>query len=174
MDQHLDTNDVRPKVLALHGKQSNSAVTKIQLENLHITSEKYNIFYLDGVIEEERGDPEVEEFVNGPFFSWFYGSTDARYVSSILHAVAHVYKEIAEEGPFDIIFGFSQGAAVATVVGAVYSNIAIAKMVLDSQSANHGQSILKTHHQTKFGNGDLRKEHQKKAHALRLGTLQQK
>ena len=39
----------RPRILALHGAQSNNAVTKLQLENLNITDDDYDIEYLQVV-----------------------------------------------------------------------------------------------------------------------------
>ena len=33
----------RPRILALHGAQSNNNVTRLQLSNLHITNEEYDI-----------------------------------------------------------------------------------------------------------------------------------
>ena len=123
----------RLRILALHGKKSNSEVTKAQLQNLSITDDKYDIVYLDGILNEESGDPDVEEFFNGPFFSWFHGNyTDARFKPSLMKAVAHVYKVIASQGPFDIIYGFSQGATVATMVAAAYSDGEIKRAVMEA------------------------------------------
>jgi len=121
----------RLRILALHGKQSNSDVTKVQLQNLSITEDKYDITFLDGIINEDRPDPELEEFFNGPFYSWFHGSyTDARFAPSLLKAVAHVYKVIALNGPFDVIYGFSQGATVATMVAAAFSDVVLRQVVI--------------------------------------------
>ena len=125
------TQHSRLRILALHGKQSNSEVTKVQLQNLSITEDKYDITFLDGIIDEDRADPELEEFFNGPFYSWFHGSyTDARFAPSLLKAVAHVYKVIASTGPFDVIYGFSQGATVATMVAAAHSDAVLKQVVI--------------------------------------------
>lgn len=137
----------KPKILAIHGKKSNSAVTKLQLANLHITEEKYDIIYLDGLVEEERGDPSVEQFVNGPFFSWYHDKSDDRFVSSFIEAVVHVYKEILKDGPFDIIYGFSQGATLAAAVAAAHSNANFRNRLLSSE-ADFGRmrkSTIRTH-----------------------------
>lgn len=137
----------KPKILAIHGKKSNSAVTKLQLANLHITEEKYDIIYLDGLVEEERGDPSVEQFVNGPFFSWYHDKSDDRFVSSFIEAVVHVYKEILKDGPFDIIYGFSQGATLVAAVAAAHSNANFRNRLLSSE-ADFGRmrkSSIRTH-----------------------------
>lgn len=142
----------KPKILAIHGKTSNSAVTKLQLANLHITEEKYDIIYLDGLVEEERGDPSVEQFVTGPFFSWYHDKSDDRFISSFIEAVVHVYKEILKDGPFDIIYGFSQGATLAAAVAAAHSNANFRNRLL-SLEADFGRmrkSTIRTH---KVGKG---------------------
>ena len=49
----------RPRILALHGAQSNNAVTKLQLENLHITEDDYDIEYLQGGVEFDEAHPDL-------------------------------------------------------------------------------------------------------------------
>lgn len=102
------------KILALHGKASNGKVTQLQLANLGILNKDYDIIYLDGPLEEEDGDPEITELVNGPFHSWYYASySDGRFKSSFYQAILTVMAAIRNLGPFDAVYGFSQGAAVA-------------------------------------------------------------
>jgi len=122
--------DNKPKVLAIHGAKSNSTVTKIQLNNLNITEEKYDITYVDGLITEGRGDQDIHNFVDGPFHSWYYETTDERFKESFLEAVVHVCEKILSEGPFNIIYGFSQGATIAAAVGAIHSHIEFRNFVL--------------------------------------------
>ena len=134
---------LKPKVLALHGKKSNNAVTKLQLENLGITEDKYDIFYLSGLIEEAKGDPTVLEFFNGPFFSWYHDKTDGRFKSSFIEAISNVYKEILAIGPIDMIYGFSQGATIAAAVAAAYSDSSFRKIILEPENSR-GQSMKKS------------------------------
>lgn len=142
------TNEIfKPKVLALHGKKSNNAVTKLQLENLGITEEKYDIFYLNAMIEEAKGGPHVEELFNGPFFSWYHDKTDGRFKQSFLSAVAHVQKEIQHFGGVDIIYGFSQGATIAAAIAAVCSDSTFRKIILETeQDANMKRSVTHIQH----------------------------
>lgn len=134
---------LKPKVLALHGKKSNNAVTKLQLENLGITEDKYDIFYLSGLIEEPKGDPTVLEFFNGPFFSWYHDKTDGRFKSSFIEAISNVYKEILAIGQIDMIYGFSQGATIAAAVAAAYSDSSFRKIILEPENSR-GQSMKKS------------------------------
>ena len=116
-----DTGRSRPRLLALHGAKSNNDVTKMQLDNLQITSKVADIVYLHGKIEVEEGDPALSELVHGPFFSWIDeagGSEEVR--ESLIAAVQHVMATVQQLGPFDGIFGFSQGGMIASLA----SNIA--------------------------------------------------
>ena len=114
------------KILALHGKSSNAEVTKLQLANLGITDCEYCIVYLDGPILEQVDDPETvgPGFVAGPFYSWFNGNySDSTFRPSFLRAVAKVLMAVQTLGPFDAIYGFSQGATVAAFAALSFSDI---------------------------------------------------
>lgn len=102
----------RPRILALHGAQSNNAVTKLQLENLNITDDDYDIEYLQGGVEVDEAHPDLDGLINGPFYSWF----DKDDPASIIKAVQHVVSFCHMKGPFDGIYGFSSGAVVASIV----------------------------------------------------------
>ena len=46
VEEYLDENngnDVRPRIIALCGAKSNNEVTKLQLQNLNITEDSYDI-----------------------------------------------------------------------------------------------------------------------------------
>ncbi len=123
---------VRLRILALHGKASNGKVTKLQLTHLGITDDKFDIVYLDGPIVEEQGGPEVTQLVNGPFHSWFYSNySDARYKQSFLRAVSNVILFTKKMGPFDAIYGFSQGATVAAFAALSFTDIELGKSIID-------------------------------------------
>eukprot|EP00984_Skeletonema_dohrnii_P025018 scaffold14161_cov121-Skeletonema_dohrnii-CCMP3373.AAC.2 len=102
----------RPRILALHGAQSNNAVTKLQLENLHITDDDYDIEYLQGGVEVDEAHPDLDGLINGPFYSWL----DKDDSASIIKAVRDVVSFCDSHGPFDGIYGFSSGAVVASLV----------------------------------------------------------
>ena len=140
------------RLLALHGKASNGEVTKLQLANLGVTDDKYDIVYLNGPIVEEDGDPEVTEFVGGAFYSWFYGNySDARYKPSFFRAISHVFTAIQKLGPFDAVYGFSQGATVAAFTALAFTDIELGKALISFNNASptasptssrHGRSII--------------------------------
>lgn len=106
----------RPKILALCGAKSNNAVTRLQLANLHITSDTHDVHYLHGNIEEAEGDPALGGMFHGPFYSWIDGSTPEAANESVVNAVRLVLKAARAHGPFDGIYGFSNGKFVIVVV----------------------------------------------------------
>ena len=54
-------------------------------------------------------DSSIEGLVDGPFHAWFDDNEDADELRAVL---AGILELIHEHGPFDIIYGFSQGAKV--------------------------------------------------------------
>ena len=102
----------RPRILALHGAQSNNNVTRLQLSNLHITNEEYDIEYLQGGVEVNEAHSSLDGLIQGPFYSWF----DKDDSASVIKAVRDVVSFCQSHGPFDGIYGFSSGAVVASLV----------------------------------------------------------
>jgi len=115
-----DATSSEPRRTALHGKQANNAVTKLQLENLKITEEVYDIVYLRGTIQEEHGHPDLETIVDGPFYSWIDESSSVTKEKSLQEAVGNVNTVLGELGPFDGIYGISSGALIAGIVVNIY------------------------------------------------------
>jgi hypothetical protein len=114
----------RPRILALHGARSNDSVTMMQLENLCITEEDYDIVYMRGPIEVEEGDPELEGLVYGPFYSWLDEDEEKRG-ASLIAAVRDVLTVAKHSGPVDGIYGFSSGGHVAAAAAAIATDTAL-------------------------------------------------
>eukprot|EP00979_Chaetoceros_neogracilis_P010927 scaffold2618_cov195-Chaetoceros_neogracile.AAC.4 len=116
-DSAIASGNHRIRILALHGTQGNNEITKLQLENINIREEEYDIVYIRGTIQEPHGHPDLETMVDGPFFSWIDESSNASKERSILEAVINVNSVLNSElGPFDGIYGFSTGALIAAIV----------------------------------------------------------
>lgn len=105
-----DGQHFKPKILALCGAKSNNAVTCAQLENLHVTpGDSHDVHFLHGPILEEEGDPTLEGLFHGPFYSWIDTSSREAIDESVVNSVRLVMKANVEFGPFDGIYGFSNG-----------------------------------------------------------------
>ena len=108
----------RTRILALCGAKSNNEVTQLQLSNLNITEDNYDIVYLNGWKEVAEGDPELTSLVHGPFYSWI-DEENKNLDNDLLVSVQYVLNAVSELGPFDGIYGFSQGALIASLVAGI-------------------------------------------------------
>lgn len=119
------------KVLALHGSGSNGKVTRMQLDNLGLPESEFDVVYLNGpvaVSEPGHGIAQLQGLVSGPWYSWLpksiaYGDVSQQKLQDYLsEALETVLKTIESEGPFDGIFGFSQGAVIAHLVANLHND----------------------------------------------------
>ena len=108
--------NVRPKLLVLHGAGANRAVARLQLTNLGLTEDDFEFVIPDGPFPEARAsDPLLEAMVDGPFYSWYPKETSISRAAAE-EALNAVLGAVLRFGPFDGVFGFSQGAAVAATL----------------------------------------------------------
>ena len=97
------------KILALHGLGSSSQLLREQLRPfIKQMGSSYQFKFLDGAVPCERG-PGVPAWASGPFYSFATGFTP----SEMRDALSKIEGFIRDHGPFDGVFGFSLGAAVA-------------------------------------------------------------
>ena len=71
--QENQTPKMQRKILALHGNGSNKIITKLQLQNLELNDQDYDITYLNGTIQVKSPDIRLSELtglVEGPWYSW--------------------------------------------------------------------------------------------------------
>ncbi|KAF5716828.1 serine hydrolase FSH [Fusarium mundagurra] len=103
------------RILCLHGMGTNSKVLEMQTSALrhqlsHSQSHKYE--YVDGG-EPMPPAPGIEAFIGDDESLAYYHPHSAK---SILTAIDDLWEYIAEEGPFDGVLGFSQGASLAAMI----------------------------------------------------------
>jgi acyl-CoA synthetase (AMP-forming)/AMP-acid ligase II/peptidoglycan/LPS O-acetylase OafA/YrhL len=131
----------RMRILALHGGGSNSEVTKIQLDNIGFLKSEYDVIYATGPISTQQpgtGLSEIEGFVTGPWYSWLPHNLDEsqlegyQFLSAICEAVQIVLSIIDKEGPFDGIFGFSQGGVIASLVSGLHQDPVLQNALQDA------------------------------------------
>eukprot|EP00804_Cyclotella_cryptica_P020769 CCRYP_016601-RB/>CCRYP_016601-RB protein AED:0.06 eAED:0.06 QI:244/1/1/1/0.75/0.76/13/968/1468 len=132
----------RPRILALCGAKSNNVVTKLQLENLEITEESHEIFYLPGWKEVPEGDPELVGMVYGPFYSWMDEHTSDPK-TDIITSVRYVLDAIAEYGPFDGVYGFSQGALIASLVAGISQDYFLKEVIQSEDIVSPSTSMIR-------------------------------
>ncbi|KAF3010993.1 hypothetical protein E8E13_010664 [Curvularia kusanoi] len=95
------------KLLCLHGLGTNSDVFKAQLEPIIRALVSVQFTFVDANIECP-GDVEIAKYFRGPFYRHW---DDTR--ESVLECYEYIHETMEEDGPFDGVVGFSQGAAAA-------------------------------------------------------------
>ena len=111
-------------MLCLHGHGSNNDITKIQIETL-LLREVHGVScdLLHAEMEADAMSSTFHIFSDKTFHTWFrfwwlwtgnlgIGGQDG----SLTHALRRVMAAVREHGPYDGIFGFSQGGVVATAL----------------------------------------------------------
>ena len=128
------------RLLALHGSGSNRDVTKMQLENLGVSEPEYDVVYANGPVSVDKSGPgiaEIEGLISGPWYSWLpqvMGEGELErdiMLNGICVAVQRVLEIIADEGPFDGVFGFSQGGVIASLVNDLFQDKALLTALKD-------------------------------------------
>lgn len=114
-----------PKLLFLHGFLQNGKVFSEKSSGIRKLLKKANIQcdYIDGpvilekkdlpfVMDDEKWQATLDAEVNK---SWFYHS-EISHELDLTESINSVVKYIKENGPYDGIVGFSQGAALSTII----------------------------------------------------------
>lgn len=76
---------------------------------------KTEFVFLQGEIDSEP-HPAIKDVYEGPFFNWFPWPPklgQEHYARTLQDAYELIYEFVEDEGPFDGIIGFSQGATLA-------------------------------------------------------------
>eukprot|EP01031_Cornospumella_fuschlensis_P026811 gene26811-32395_t len=116
------------RALCIHGWRSSDEITAIQCANLGLAS-LFDVSYLHGPIASLRAADEFTSLFRGPFFSWVdhsaneiddFTNATSEYLESLddqfVQSVQHLLNYIQASGPFDVVYGFSQGAALLTAL----------------------------------------------------------
>ncbi|MRV72593.1 AMP-binding protein [Duganella sp. FT92W] len=122
MNTPTELSRAKPRLLALHGSGSNRAVTAMQLENLGISAAGYDVIHVEGTLAVNEPGPGLQGLVAGPWYSWIpRDGADGTVAPEVLRnalcdAILKVATVLENEGPFDGVYGFSQGGVIATLI----------------------------------------------------------
>jgi hypothetical protein len=116
----------RLRMLCLHGHGSNNEMTLMQAQHLQFKKHKVQCDFLCAQIEVGPNDYTIAMLSKGPFFSWFnwssaivgevIGRGPGAAGGTLHNSLCRVLNHIEVHGPYDGIYGFSQGAVVATLL----------------------------------------------------------
>ena len=106
----------KPRLLCLHGLDSNADVTRLQCTLLGL-DDMCDCTYLTapfdtGGAEARKEGAYVEVMENATLCSWYRDGEPASMSEGLRYVIDHV----AKEGPYDGVYAFSQGSCVASVL----------------------------------------------------------
>ncbi|KAI5238912.1 hypothetical protein E4T43_07096 [Aureobasidium subglaciale] len=98
------------RFLCLHGMGTNSAIFAVQLGPIlsRLEDAGHEFTFVDGLMECGSTE-EIRSVFPGPYLCYYNSPT----LELVAAAFEYVHEIIEEEGPFDGVIGFSQGAALA-------------------------------------------------------------
>jgi len=111
VDTHHTQNipeSIKMKILCLHGKGTNSEIFEMQTENFRqLLPSNYQYTFIDGEYEAAPA-PGIDNVFPGPYRRYLPDNS----VESTAEQHGFISEIIAEEGPFDGVLAFSQGASL--------------------------------------------------------------
>ncbi|KAH7305244.1 serine hydrolase FSH [Stachybotrys elegans] len=97
------------KLLCLHGRGTNSDIFETQLASIiHRLPKSYSFDFIDGEAAVNAA-PQVAQVYDGPYLAWH----SSHFADEVASAHEYVKDILEEDGPYDGVIGFSQGAALA-------------------------------------------------------------
>eukprot|EP00316_Scyphosphaera_apsteinii_P009994 CAMPEP_0119327738 /NCGR_PEP_ID=MMETSP1333-20130426/71572_1 /TAXON_ID=418940 /ORGANISM="Scyphosphaera apsteinii, Strain RCC1455" /LENGTH=248 /DNA_ID=CAMNT_0007336421 /DNA_START=54 /DNA_END=799 /DNA_ORIENTATION=- len=114
-----DSRIGRLRLLCLHGSGSNNAVTELQVANLGLWSRhRVACDFLQATQETDAQNQILAQLFEAPFYQWFRFHhailSCCSSVPALSSAIARIMQVIKRCGPYDGLFGFSQGALMVT------------------------------------------------------------
>ena len=105
-------------ILCLHGWRGNNDVSRMHARALGFKRHfQAGVTYLQGPhAANGPADDATAEFFDGPYYTWFEPSDAERRSDQLLISLESVITFVRANGPFHAVFGFSQGAGIATLL----------------------------------------------------------
>ena len=108
-----------PRLLCLHGKGSNIEISKLQISRLEL-DQYFEVTFLQGpfrYVEQSRVGSEYPDL-----YAWTSSSEDisepmaVSNIHCLLKSLILILRHVEVYGSYDAVYGFSQGASLATVL----------------------------------------------------------
>ncbi|XP_075215396.1 esterase OVCA2 isoform X3 [Lycorma delicatula] len=122
----LEMENKKMKILCLHGYRQNKDVFREKLGQFRKNLKQHAEFYFTDAphVVSIQNAPTAVTGVNADERSWWFTSEDNTYQSKLKtnfcigleDSLIALKKIVSEEGPFDGILGFSQGAALTAII----------------------------------------------------------
>ncbi|XP_057833535.2 dihydrofolate reductase [Cryptomeria japonica] len=104
------------RVLCIHGFRTSGSVLQKQISRWDSSiTEKLDMCFLDGPLPA-TGKSEVEGIFPPPYYEWFQYNEDFTKFKNLDKAFPLIVDYMEQNGPFDGLLGFSQGAMLCAVL----------------------------------------------------------
>ena len=102
----------RPRLLCLHGSGSNNDITRFQMVHTRLC-EHADCDLLHAPHADNAYSSDFHLLSTLPFHAWWHGTLDGKRLARVLRLVL---RYIERFGPYDGLYGFSQGAALVSLI----------------------------------------------------------
>lgn len=114
LDGKVASSDRKLRVLCLHGRRTSGKIMSMQTAAIQYHTPMHYVFVNAPYPANGLPDPGIATFYpNYAYFEWFLRGDDGSYVG-LQDSLDFLVKYLKENGPFDGILGFSQGASMVT------------------------------------------------------------
>ena len=109
----------RPRILCLHGRGSNNDITRFQMVHTRLC-EHADCDLLHSPLADYAYSSDFHLLSALPFHAWWHGTLDGKRLARVLRlrlvVLRLVLRYVERHGPYDGLYGFSQGAALVSLL----------------------------------------------------------
>ncbi|XP_020217641.1 esterase OVCA2 [Cajanus cajan] len=124
-----DQRERKPRILCLHGFRTSGQILKqLVLRWPESVTQKLDLVFLDAQFPAQ-GTSSVEGIFDPPYYEWFQANEDFSQYTNFEECLTYIEDFMLNNGPFDGILGFSQGAILAAAIpGMQTQGVALGKV----------------------------------------------
>nr|NP_001409286.1 dihydrofolate reductase [Papaver somniferum] len=114
-DDNVNNYKKKMKILCLHGFRTSGSFLKKQISKWDpsiFPDDQFELVFPDGIFPA-GGKSEIEGVFPPPYFEWFQFNKDFTEYTNLDECISYLCEFITNNGPFDGLLGFSQGAALS-------------------------------------------------------------
>ncbi|KAI4337641.1 hypothetical protein L6164_016028 [Bauhinia variegata] len=120
----------KPRLLCLHGFRTSGEILKKQIHTKwpQWVLDKLDLVFVDAPFPSQ-GKSDVEGIFDPPYYEWFQFNKEFTEYTNFEECLKYIEDCIIEQGPFDGLLGFSQGAILsAGLAGLQDKGVALTKV----------------------------------------------
>ncbi|KAI5436749.1 hypothetical protein KIW84_023025, partial [Lathyrus oleraceus] len=124
---------MKPRILCFHGFRTSGQILKKLVSRWPETVlQKLDLVFIDGQFPAQ-GKSDVEGIFDPPYYEWFQANEDFTEYRNFEECLTYVEDYMLENGPFDGVLGFSQGAFLAAALPGMQEQDHRQKIILNSR-----------------------------------------